>query len=144
MGNIGLWAIVIAVIIVVALLMKLVKGAIKLLILAVGVVIILVSFNVIEVEDVVPSQLVSITNEQVDKVKKITELAKTASDVVKLDNSGDKLGVSIKINDQWVPVSNLEKIQKTASGKVSVLLNGKDIKIENEKVADVLKLLLEK
>lgn len=144
MGNIGLIAIILAVIIVVVLLMKLIKGALKFLILVAGVIIILVSFNVIKVEDVVPAQLVSITNAQVEKVTKIYDLAKVASDSVKVDMNGDKLNVSIKLNDQWVSVSDLEKIQKTASGKVSVLLNGKDIKIENDKVADVLKMLIEK
>lgn len=143
MGKIELIAIIIAVILVIGIVFKLIKGAAKFVFLVAGIIIVLASFNIIKVEDVVPSQLVSITNAQVEKVNKLKDLAQAASDSVKLDTSSGKVALSIKLNNQWVEISSLEKIQKTATGKVTVVLNGKEIKIEDEKMAEVLKYILD-
>lgn len=143
MGKVELIAIIIAVILVIGIVFKLIKGAAKFVFLVAGIIIVLASFNIIKVEDVVPSQLVSITNAQVEKVNKLKDLAQAASDSVKLDTSSGKVALSIKLNNQWVEISSLEKIQKTATGKVTVVLNGKEIKIEDEKMAEVLKYILD-
>lgn len=118
--------------------LKFVKGILKFIITVFIVIAVLASFNLIKIESVVPSKYVNALSKQVDTINELKAIAKGSKDSVKVNVKDSKVEIQVKIENEWISLDEIDKIQKTAFGKIFIKIKDREIEVIDNTVKDVL------